>query len=532
MKILDTSEIDQHASGLSVSEVYWLYNGLDCCVTKEIFDTTSKHLDEVSSKTYANAMEMQAVLLEMMLEGLNVDLTRRRAVLKVYQDRMAILEEGWMRLCHEGLGIPKNRSKRKGRTPVPINIGSPKDVQFLFYDLLEIPAKMGRGKKRDSITTDREALEALRNHFHAEIFVNFILAMRDCGKAISFLSTPIDADKKIRCSFNVAGTDTGRLSSQVSDMGTGTNLQNINGRMKEIFIADAGHMIVDIDLEQGDSRGVGAIAWNMFVESHGEEWAGKYLDACESGDLHTTVCRMAWKNLDWPADPKLWKAVAEGIAYRDLSYRDLAKKLGHGSNYLGQPATMAAHTKLPVALVSGFQSNYFGEFECVKAWQDETIRQITENRYLITPFGRRRYFWDDPKKQSTKNAAIAYSPQNTTGEATNRGMLQLFRYRNAKNLPIKFLLQVHDSSVLSMCERRIEELVPLVLDKLRVELPLKKGRIFSIPHGVKVGWNYGAYDKDLNPYGLKKWTGSESRTPPTRAQSMSSLLDMPINEIG
>lgn len=532
MLTIDTSTLDGTFSSLSDVENYWVYNGLDCCLTREVWDVTSKQLDDVSNATYRHAMEMQAPLLEMMLEGLPVNLQRRDEILRHYETQFNKLEEGWQRLCVEGLGLPPDRTKRKGRKPIAISIGSPKDVAYLFYEVLGIPEKKKRAKGATaaSITTDRAALESFRNYYFAEPFVNFILAMRDCQKAIGFLRTRLDDDNKIRCSFNVAGTDTGRLSSSFSDMGTGTNLQNVSGRMKEIFWAEPGWMIVDIDLEQGDSRGVGAIAWNMFVESHGEAWAGSYLDACESGDLHTTVCRMAWTNKEWGEDPTKWKAVAEEPAYRDLSFRDLAKKLGHGSNYLGQPPTMAQHTKLPVGLIVDFQHNYFGAFECVKAWQNETIRLVQTERKLISPWGRRRYFWKDPKAQSTLNAAIAYSPQNTTGEFTNRGMLQLFLERNRRKLPIRFLLQVHDSLVLMVRQNAINEMVPLILELLRVELPLKKGRIFTIPHGVKVGWNYGAASA-TNPFGLAKWKGEEKRTPPPRGQSIDQLLNTAINRL-
>lgn len=525
MLIIDTSQVDQDATGLSPSEVYWLYNGLDCCVTKEIFDKTSTYLDDVSRATYREAMELQAPLLEMMLEGMTVDLNRRAEVLRFYENQLQQLEDRWQRLCHEGLGIPKDRTKRKGRPPVAINISSPKDVAFLFYEILGIPPKKKSAKKGGGITTDRDTLESFRSYFYATPFVNFILAMRDCQKSIGFLRTPLAKDNKIRCSFNAAGTNTGRLSSSFADDGTGTNLQNVTGKLKDIFVAEPGWMLVDIDLEQGDSRGVGAIAWNMFVDSHGEEFAGKYLDACESGDLHTTVCRMAWSSLTWGDAPALWRSVAEQPAYRDKSYRDLSKGLGHGSNYLGQPPTMAKQSHLPVGLIVDFQRDYFNAFPCITAFQKETIRQLVTTRTLISPWGRRRYFWADPKAQSTHNEAIAYSPQNTTGEFTNRGIRRLFHYRNMHDLPIRFLLQVHDSIVLLVKQNQINELMPVILEQLKVYLILKRGRQFTIPHGCKVGWNYGGYNEKTNPYGLKKWTGEEKRKPPRNRFDMQDVLN-------
>lgn len=532
MLVVDTSLLDDDASGFSASEVYWIYNGLDCCITMEVFEVLLPQLDDVSRETYRVSMATIAPVMEMMLEGLPVSHTERDKAYRSYEKLYHQLEAGWKRLCTEGLGIPADRSKRKGRPPVPVNIASPKDVQFLFHEVLGIPEKrkMKKGAATATTTTDRETLEGFRNYFFAEPFVNYILAMRDVGKAMGFLRTQLDPDSKIRCSFNVAGTDTGRLSSSFSDMGTGTNLQNISGKQKNIFRAEPGWVLVDVDLEQGDSRGVGALCWNFFLESHGPEFAGAYLDACESGDLHTTVCRMAWPKLEWGEDQSGWKKVASQLAYRDKSYRDLAKVLGHGSNYMGQPATMAGHTKTPSPIIQEFQTSYFNAFPCIRAWQQETIRRVQTTSQLTTLWGRRRYFWGDTTKQSVLNAAIAYDPQSTTGEFTNRGMIQLWHIRNRLELPIRFLLQVHDSLVFMVKENRLNETIPQILNYLRVVKRLEGGREFTIPHGCKVGWNYGSASAE-NPYGLASWKGEESRRPPKRNISISEILNQPFSGV-
>jgi len=540
MIIIDTLSLEEQASSLSDNEIYWVYNALDCCVTYDVFNVIEPQLDDISRATYNTSMATIPVFLEMMLTGFPVNLEKRREVLGHYEKQLELLETNWTRLCSEGLGLPADRSKRdKGRKPLPINPISPTDVQYLFHTVLQLPEKKKRkkGQSEAKTTTDREVLEGFRSYYFAEIFVNFILAIRDCNKAIGFLRTKLDADNRIRCSFNVAGTNTGRANSSFSDMGTGTNLQNISGKQKNIFIPDDGWVLADIDLEQGDSRGVGAIAWNWFVESHGEEWAGRYLDACESGDLHTTVTRMAWNNLGWPddLDPKACRKIADQLAYRDKTYRDLSKNLGHGSNYLGQPQTMALHAHLPVSTIADFQRNYFEAFQCIAAWQKETIRQVRETRCLITPFGRRRWFWSDPNATSTHNAAIAYSPQSTTGEFINRGAIQLQHYRNhTSNFPVKFLLQVHDSLVLMIRYKALHDVLPVIMEKLKVILPLAKGREFSIPLGVKVGWNYGTteFEKDGsvkdNFFGLRKWTGEELREPPKRLTTVQAILNSRI----
>lgn len=102
-----------------------------------------------------------------------------------------------------------------------------------------------------------------------------------------------------------------------------TNLQNIARDLRHIFIADPGRKICGIDLEQAESREVAWLCWVLFGDP-------SYMDACLSGDLHTTVSRLGWPHLPWTGDIKKDRAIAEGPFYRWYTYRDMAKKLGHG----------------------------------------------------------------------------------------------------------------------------------------------------------------------------------------------------------
>lgn len=538
MIVLDTTTLDERASSLSASELYWLYNALDVCVTFDVLNTLEAQADETALNTYRTSMATLAPVMEMMLEGLPVSLPQRDKTITLFEDQQRQLEDQFQRLCVEGLGLSPDRAKRKGRRPLAINPASPKDVQFLLHDVLKVPEKKRKrkGAKIATTITDRATLEGFRTYLHAEPFINHILALRDAGKDLGFLRTTLDPDHKIRCSLNVAGTNTGRLSSSFSDTGSGTNLQNVRGRLKDIFVADPGWLIMDVDLGQGDSRGVAAIAWNWFVESHGEAYAGTYLDACEGEDLHTAVSRMVWPDLPWGDDPAKWRSVAETPIYREHSYRFLAKGAGHGSNYGAQPQTVATQAHVSVGEAEDFQRAYFAAFPVIRDWQQETLRQLEETRQLTTLWGRRRYFWGDPQASDVRNAAIAYSPQSNTGEFINRGMLQLWHYRNRLDLPIRFLLQVHDSLVLMVKESEAETLVPKIMSKLKVVLPLARGREFTIPLDAKIGWNYGGYHPDRNPHGLvgidKHFT--LDRQPPRKvsgAKHIRNLLTSPLNQL-
>jgi DNA polymerase-1 len=509
MKIIDTQTLDDTYNEFSDAEIEWLYNGLDCCLTSELRDKMLPMFDEVRLATYRRAIDMGAPFLDMMLRGTLVDTDRRQLVKAQLQKELAHLESLWDRLIVEGLGMHEK-----------LNWKSPLQVNKLFYVVLglpEIKARNAQGVMAPSV--DREALEKLSAYHTGSVFANFILAMRDKGKAIGFLETPLDKDNRIRCNFNIAGTTTGRRSSSFSDFGTGTNLQNVDRELRYIFVPDPGKVFVNIDLEQGDSRGVGALCWDFFYESHGPEFAGAYLDACESGDLHTVVSRMGWPDMPWPQEQKLWKKMAsETIAYRNFTIRDMAKKLGHGTNYLGQPATMAMHTKVPKKQIEDFQTNYFSAFPCVKEWQLETIRRLQRDGHLTHLYGRRRHFFGRLDDNRVHNAAIAYCPQGMTGEAINIGIMNLWLDGN-----YELLIQVHDSILLQIDQKKIDLLVPRAIELLKAHLHLKGGRDFFIPCEAKVGWNWGDESKE-NPWGLKKWKGEKTRQPPRRFLNRQRVL--------
>lgn len=511
MRIIDTGNLEP-TSRLSRNEQDWIYNGLDVCVTYEIVHKLLDQLDNVSRPVYERSLALQGPILEMSTRGIRVDRERRDEVLANYRRDIKIVGDQLTEIIRDGIGLD-------------LNWRSPAQLKKLFYEVLGLPSI----KKRNANgimapTVGRDALEQLQNYLIAEPICRHLLFLRDCDKKRMFLETGIDPDGRMRTSFNIAGTNTGRLASSMSDMGTGTNLQNVDRDLRSVFIADPGMKFGNLDLEQADARNVGALCWDYFVEAHGESFAGRYLDACESGDLHTATCKLAWTNLPWPGDSKGDRAIAEQIAYRSDSYRQLAKKLGHGTNYYGTPRTMAKHTKTDVGLIQDFQHRYFKGFPCIPAWHTRVKEMLKRGGEITTLFGRRRYFFGRPTEDSTIREAIAYAPQSMTADEINTGMLNLFRTNR-----VQLLVQVHDSILFQYPENQEDEIIPLALECLRAPLTLKRGREFAVPVDAKTGWNWGDTITDKqgnveNEEGLAKWKGHDKRV--RRRNSRKSLSQL------
>lgn len=491
MKIIDTSTA--LPKDMSPFEREMVYNGMDCCVTAEVLNVILPQLDNLTGATYAFSRALQGPALEMRLRGVRIDHNRKAEVIDEFIEKINWLEQRLDALAIDGAGM------------INFSYRSTKDVQKLFYEQLGIPVIRRGGQP----TVDRNALERMGSYIVARPFVNHLILMRELEKKIQVLRTEIDPDGRLRTSYNIAGTNTGRFSSSFSEFGTGGNLQNIEESLRSIFIADKGMKLAKFDAKSGESFVVGAIEWNLFHDD-------KYLSACESGDPHTATARICWPQLGWTGDLKRDKILAERPYYRHHSYRFMCKKLGHGSNYGGKPDTLAQQSQLPVSVVQDFQPKYFKAFPAHLQWQAWVDRTIRKEGRLISLTGRRRDFWGRRTEDSTLREAIAFDPQGSLADIVNTAMLEIFRAR-----PATLYMHDHDALTVQYPEETEDEVIPQVQKLLEVTIELKHGRTLLIPFDCKVGFNRGEYNEKTNPDGLKDWYPGDKR----RRQAEAGILD-------
>lgn len=485
MKIVSTESATLPDSD---TERLHVYNALDVMVTLEVLHAIRPQLDEVTSRVYQFERDLQGPVLEMECRGVLVDMRKRSEVSALFILQLATVEESLREILRDGIGVE-------------INWNSPKQLGELFYDVMGFPEVRKRGPSGMVRTTGRAALEKLQEYFYAEPIVRHILAIRDLKKKLGVLKTGIDSDGRIRTSYNIAGTDTGRFSSYTSAFGSGTNLQNITGELRSIFTADPGHKLYYIDLEQAESRAVAAIVWNLFHD-------GDYLDACESGDLHTSVCRMCFDTLPWTGDKVSDKLIAKRPFYRHFDYRDVSKRLGHATNYFGKPPHISKLIHIPFDLVNEFQVKYFRAFPGIRSWHDWVRNKLNCDGWITTFMGMRRWFFGRRWDEETLRAAIAFEPQSAVAYILNTGMLNV--WRNPPHPKHQLLLQVHDAIVGQYPEELEHEVVPQVQTALRIEVPLLHGRSLIIPTEAFTGWNW-SYSSPTNVDGLIPYKGQDGR---------------------
>lgn len=490
MKIIYTDEVNP--DDLSETESDWCYNALDCCITHELLGKLSPQLDNLTRSTYEFEKALQGPVLEMKIRGVLVDQVRREEVLEEYDRGLDILKANLQKFVGEVWGF------------WDYNPASTKQTQELLYKVIDLPVQT----KRRRPTTERAALEKLSQYPIAQPICYHLMAIADIAKKMSFLQTDIDKDGRIRTSYNIAGTETGRFSSSASEFGTGSNLQNIEDLLRQVIIADPGYKMAYIDARQIQSRIVGGIEWNYLND-------GKYLDACESGDLHTTVAKMCWPDEAWTGVEDNDKKIAETPYYRHFSMRDMTKRLGHGTNFDGKPPHMAAQTHIAVEIVKDFREAYFTAFPAHPEWHEWNRNEIRKHGKLVSLTGRQRYFLGRRESEEVHREGLAYIPQADESGIVGQGMLQVWRERQCQ-----VLLHNHDAIVVQFPEKKEDELVPKILKQLEYPVDLRRGRRMIIPYDAKTGWNFAKASKS-NPDGLKDYKPGDSR----KRAPIRSILD-------
>ncbi len=515
-RIIRTHEINPHSlDDWTRSQVY---NGLDVCVTHDVFAATEPQLDDLTSCTYSLSRALQGPVLEMRIRGVLVDQARRMEVIDELYEFGSQLEQALDRIVLDGVGF------------ATFNWRSHDDLQRLLYGALGLRPIIYQGRP----TTNRSAREKLAVNPVATQIIKHINALTEIGDKISVLRTEIDPDGRIRTSYNIAGTSTGRFSSSLSEFGTGGNLQNVEESLRSIFISDPGYKFAKFDAKSGESYAVGAIEWNRFGD-------GTYLDAVESGDVHTAVARIVWPELGWTGSPAADKVIAERPFYRHHSYRFMCKKLGHGSNYGGRAPTLAEQSRLPVPVVEEFQRKYFHAFPAHRRWQADVDDRLRRLGYLVSLTGRKRRFFGRRTDPATFREAIAYDPQESLATLVNLAMLRIWRQGLC---PV--VMHDHDALTFMYSERDEAKIIPQLLDNLVVPLPLANGRTLRIPYDAEIGWNKAHYccgnrtngicneydrgekcSRAANPDGLRAYRPGDAGR---KRQPIRSLLDAVVTK--
>ena len=344
----------------------------------------------------------------------------------------------------------------------PFNINSPKQLGEILFGKLGLP----HGKKtKTGWSTNADVLEKLR--YEAPI-VGAVLEYRQYAKLKSTyadgLLMAMDPDGRVRTSFQMTVTATGRLSS------TEPNLQNIPTRtelgsqMRRMFVAAPGNLLVDADYSQIELRLLAHISGDEVMQQ-----------AFRSGeDFHTLTAS------------KVFHVPPEEVTHQ---MRSRAKAVNFGIVYGISPFSLSQDIGVTVAEAKEYMDKYFAHYAGVRAYMDRVKEQAKKAGYVATLLGRRR--WLPELKSSNFNTrsfgervALNAPIQGTAADIIKLAMTEVQRRIMERGFEAKLLLQVHDELDFSVPEREIEELSAIVKDVMEHIVDLR------VPLDVDVSYAY------------------------------------------
>ena len=416
-----------------------------------LYEYWQKNLDEREQKI-VNEIEipLTLVLAKMEHTGVAIDCEYLKELSSYMTEKLAELEDLIYQLAGE-----------------PFNINSPKQVAEVLFDKLEL-----KTKKKKSRSTSAEVLEELAQEYE---ICEYILQHRKFAKLKSTYTDALPTliskkDGRIHTTYNQALTVTGRLSS------SNPNLQNIPIRSEEGNKIRSAFCAMDKE--------------NSFILSADYSQIELRLLAHVSGDEHLIHAFTSGEDVHAMTAAKVF-----GVELKDVTkeMRRRAKAVNFGIVYGQSKYGLAKSLGITNAEAQEFIDKYFETYPKVKEYMNNEVEFVTQNGYVETAFGRKRYLASELQssnyqiREFAQRAAINQPLQGTAADLIKIAMIRVDKA--IAGMKTKMIMQVHDELVFEVPKEELEQLKSIILDCMAL-----KDQNLKIPLDVDI--NYGSSWKE------------------------------------
>ncbi|PID45517.1 MAG: DNA polymerase I [Proteobacteria bacterium] len=349
------------------------------------------------------------------------------------------------------------------------NLGSPKQIQAIFFDEAKLGLPVIRKTPKGQPSTAEDVLQELAEEHEVP---RLLLEHRGLSKLKSTYTDKLplminETSGRVHTSYQQAVAATGRLSS------TDPNLQNIpvrsgeGRRIRQAFVAPEGYSILAADYSQIELRIMAHLSGDTGL-----------LDAFSAGkDIHqATASEIFGIPLDEviPDQRRAAKAVNFGLIY-GMSAFGLAKQLN-----------------VPRGEAQEYVNLYFARYPGVKAYMEDTREKARETGYVETLFGRRLYLPNINAKNAmhrnyAERTAINAPMQGTAADIIKLAMISVHDWLREKTTDTRMIMQVHDELVLEVANDQLGEVREIITDRMT------KAAVLDVPlvvdTGVGLNWD-------------------------------------------
>lgn len=439
----------------------YFYNAKDSLATALVSMAQDKELEEAGMKElyFDEVAPLIVIYKDMDERRMRIDMAQKEKLLIKYENKLAI-----------HLKVLRNLVRQDDFNPH----GSSKDSGRVIYEELKLPKRMklnpDTGKK--AYRTDKDTLDDLLIHFCegnllAQQVIQEIILCRKIMMVLQYINTPLYPDNTFGSVSNIAGTETGRTSYSKTldevftkdgklirvgrsfqtiskhgftageDTFNATEDRTIAADLRTMFVPRRGYCFVEIDGSQAEARVVAVLAedyellaaFDQKPKIHAKTAAAIFgIDAKDIGK-------------DSPVVPKI-----------GIPYYDLGKRLRHAGNYDMGEFRLAQMTHLSLNECRQHLAKFHGNEPSIRNVFHHGITDfVRHNRHLITPFKRRRVFFEEVNESFFKSA-IAYIPQSTVSDQTKFTLPRI----KAELPGVHFLIESHDGILAEIPLNEIE----------------------------------------------------------------------------
>ncbi|MEV6233700.1 DNA polymerase I [Saccharopolyspora shandongensis] len=422
----------------------------------ELADALDAELDRIDSRALLTDLELPLLVVLSELEG---------AGIAVDSEQLAELGARF------AARVKQAAQDAYGVIGKEINLGSPKQLQVVLFDELNMPKTK---RTKTGYTTDAEALQSLYEKTEHP-FLQHMLEHRDATRlktTVDGLVKSISDDGRIHTTLNQTIAATGRLSS------TDPNLQNIpirteeGRRIREVFVVGDGYAeLMTADYSQIEMR--------IMAHLSGDEGL---IEAFRTGeDLHNYVAS---------------KAFGVPIDEVDQELRRRVKAMSYGLAYGLSAYGLAQQLRISAEDAKAQMDAYFARFGRVRDYLREVVDQARKDGYTSTILGRRRYLPDltsdnRQRREMAERMALNAPIQGSAADIIKVAMLGVHRALRDSDMRSRMLLQVHDELIIEVADGERDEVEKLVREQMgsayELDVPLE------VSVGVGRSWDAAAH---------------------------------------
>ena len=393
------------------------YAAEDADITLQLHEVLWAKLGEIESlqKIYVDIEQpLVPILLEMEETGVLID----RQMLGKQSGELAAKMLELEKPAHELAGGP-------------FNLGSPKQLQQILFEKLELPVIRKTPKGQPS-TAEDVLVELAVDYDLPRVIIDYRSVSKLKSTYTDKLPLQIAASTgRVHTSYHQAVTATGRLSS------TDPNVQNSpirtpeGRRIRQAFIAPPGRLLLAADYSQIELR----------IMAHLSADKGLLQAFAAELDVHRATAAEVF-------DLELDKVTAD--------QRRSAKAINFGLMYGMSAFGLGKQLGIQRGQAQEYIDLYFDRYPGVKAYMDDTRAKAARQGYVETVFGRRLYLPEinarnAQRRQYAERSAINAPMQGTAADIIKRAMLAVHEWLQAETAG-RMIMQVHDELVFEVDE--------------------------------------------------------------------------------